>query len=140
MIRQFTKEDSLQAFAIHRANGLPDNCMPEFYTYNEKQELVPNPLLLIKAVHENGHGKPSMMAFVKITGELFLLLDHTVGTPEERWEWLNEFKDWMANEAWKNGLEQISAWVPPEMNDAFGPRLEEMGFVRSPYVCWTLNL
>jgi hypothetical protein len=38
------------------------------------------------------------------------------------------------------GIEQLSAWLPPDIDESFGKRMESMGFVKSPYVCWTLNL
>lgn len=140
MIRQFTQEDESSALEIHRVNELPDNCFPNLYIWNEQCEKVPNPLFMVKAVHQTEDGTPSMMAFVKITGEIFLLLSHEVGTPEQRWEWLKEFKEWVAQEAYRHGLEQISAFVPPEIEESFAKRLQDMGFQKSPYVCWTLNL
>jgi len=139
-IRYFEEKDLLAAHRIHEASGLPDNCFPNLYIKNEKGETVRNPLYIVGAVYENERNVPSMMSFVKITGELFLLLDHDAGTPEELWQWLQDFKEWMAREAWNHGLEQISAWLPPEIELSFAKRMEAMGFVRSPYVCWTLNL
>jgi len=140
MIRAFTSSDLATAKEIYLANGLPENCFPNLYVENGHKIMVANPLFVIKAVRDSPDGKPAMMAFCKLQGEIFLLLDHTVGTPEERWQWLQEFKKWFAHEAWMNGIEQLSAWLPPEVDESFGKRMEEMGFVKSPYVCWTLNL
>ena len=135
MIRPFQREDLEAAQAIHRANELPENCFPNLYEENGQR----NPLYVIRAVVES-EGQPAMMAFAKMTAELFLLVNHQVGTPEERWKQLEAFKEWFANEAWKLGLEQLSAFVPPDVDESFAKRLEAMGFQRTPYVCWTLNL
>jgi hypothetical protein len=140
MIRAFTEKDLAAAREIHKASGLPDNCFPNLYIQNERGELVWNPLFMINAVVENPEGRAAMMAFTKIQGELFLLLDHEAASPEELWKWLQEFKAYMAHEAWKHGLEQLSAWVPEKVEASFAKRLRDLGFVKSSYVCWTLNL
>jgi len=139
IIREFRESDLPAARDIHSANDLPENCFPNLFVYNERGDLVRNPLFMITAVLEGARG-PAMMAFCKLQGELFLLLDHRAGEPEELWQWLIQFKDYMAQEAWKHGLEQLSAWVPKEIDSSFSKRLKDLGFVKSPYVCWTLNL
>jgi len=138
MIRPFTEKDLETAKEIHRANELPEGCLPQL-NIEVDGRTVPNPLFIINAVYEH-QGVPAMMAFCKMQGELFLLLNHEVGTPDERWQWLLEFKGWFALEAWKLGLEQLSAWLPEEIDKSFAKRMEGMGFKKSPYVCWTLNL
>lgn len=141
MIRDFhDKIDLPIAQGIHSDNDLPDGCFPNLYQTNERGELIKNPLFMIRAVCESPEGRPAIMCFCKLQGELFLLIDHTVGTAEDRWKWLQEFKEWMAHEAWRNGLEQLTAWVPPNIDKSFAKRLKEMGFQKSPYECWTLNL
>ena len=125
---------------IHRENELPEGCFPNLYVTNERGELEKNPLFIIRAVCETPEGRPAMMAFGKLQAELYLLIDHKVGTAEERWAWMQEFKDWVAREAWRNGLEQITCWVPPEIDKSFSKRLEKMGFQKSKYVPYTLNL
>jgi hypothetical protein len=139
VIRFFNRNDVPRALEIHKANELPENCFPNLYVLEKGQSLA-NPLFMVRGVYETAAGEPSMMAFVKITGEVFLLVDHTVGTPEERWEQLKEFKEWVKHEAWLNGLEQLSAWLPPEIEASFGKRMIELGFQKSPWVCYTLNL
>lgn len=129
MIRDFELEDILAFEEIHRQNGLPENCRPEFQ----------NPLFIIKRVLEpNAGGRPAMGIFVKITSEVFLLLDHNIGTAEERWEWLKLITADMKRQAYIKGLEEISAWVPDDLVKSFGPRLQELGFQRSPWQSYTL--
>lgn len=139
MIRQFAETDIPAAQAIHAANELPENCFPNLIIDTPQGRAEANPLFVVKGVYLY-EGKPALMSFLKITGELYLLVDHKVGTPEKRWEWLCEFREWMVREAWRLGLEQITAWLPPEIEESFGKRMLEMGFVKSPYSAYTLNL
>lgn len=135
MIRYFDYERDTGAMnAIHEANGLPSNCLPDIGRVDSR-----NPLFLFAGVYSNGE-KPAMMAFLKVTSEVFLLVDHTVGTPEERWQWLRELTEWVKQEAWDRGLDQITAFVPPEIEESFAKRLLDLGFVKSPWQSYTLNL
>ena len=140
MIRDFDLDTDMErAKKIHAANELPENCFPNLTITIEDGEIVANPLFIVKAVYEH-QGKIAMMSFLKVQSELYLLVDHNVGTPEERWKWLCEFKDWMKAEAARQGLEQMSCWIPPEIEESFGKRLIDLGFVRSRYQAYTLNL
>lgn len=138
MIRAFESGDLDRLKEIQAANNLPPQCFPNLVIERDGEE-IPNPLFVVKAVYEH-EGKSAMMSFVKGTAELYLFLDHSIGTPEERWEWLKEFKEYVAHEAWLLGLEQISAWIPNDIEPAFAKRLEEMGFIKSPWSCYSLNL
>lgn len=139
MIRDFENSDIASARAIHAANELPENCFPNMMIVapSGKEEL--NPLFITKAVFEHD-GKPALMAFLKVTAEIFVLVDHSIGTPEERWKWMCEFNEHIKKEAWKHGLEQITAWIPAEIEASFAKRLLEMGYVKSPWQSFTLNL
>ncbi len=139
MIRTFEENDIDTARAIHAANELPENCFPNLFIQTPHGNIESNPLFVVKGVYES-EGKPALMCFCKISGELYLLVDHTMGTPQARWEWLCEFKEWVVREAWRLGLEQITAWLPPEIEESFGKRMLDMGFVKSPYKAYTLNI
>lgn len=139
MIRTFERPDLEAARAIHAANGLDERCFPNLTIETPQGAVEPNPLFIVKSVYEH-EGRPALMSFLKLTSELYLLVDHTVGTPEERWQWMLEFKEHMKQEAWKRGLEQMTAFIPTDIEDSFRKRLEEMGFVRSPWQSYTLNL
>lgn len=139
MIRKFEDSDIPLARAIHIANELPENCFPNLTIQAPSGKEEVNPIFVTKAIYEH-EGKAALMSFLKITSEVYLLVDHAVGTPEERWEWLKELTDHVKQEAWKLGLEQISCWIPPEIEVSFTKRLHELGFVKSPWSCFTLNL
>lgn len=139
MIREFQDEDVKVARTIHAANELPENCFPNLTIKTPTGKEEPNPLFVVKSIYEH-EGKPALMSFLKVTSELYLLVDHSVGTPEERWAWLQEFKEHMKHEAWRLGLEQMTAFVPREIEASFEKRLLDLGFVKSPWQSYTLNL
>lgn len=139
MIRHFSFEEIEKAREIHKANGLDERCFPDLTITTPEGKTEPNPLFMVKEVFEH-EGKPVLMSFLKITSELYLLVDHTVGTPEERWEWLKAFKEHMKVEAWRLGLDQMTAWIPTDIEESFAKRLEVMGFIKSPWQSWTLNI
>ena len=114
---------------IHETNGLPENCFPD----------LADPLFLVKNVVEQD-GKPVMASFLKGTSEIFLIVDHSQGTPEERWAWLCELKEVMVHEAWLRGLSEMTAWIPPEIEKGFAKRLEGLGFCPSAWRSYTLRI
>lgn len=134
MIREFEPKDLPKVMDLLKANDLPVECMPDILIEDE-----PNPLFVVKRVLEH-EGQTAMMCFLKIRSELYFFLDHKVGTPEQRWEWLKEFTEDMKHEAWKKGLDQLTAFVPPDIDESFSKRLEELGFIRSKWVPYSLNL
>lgn len=139
MIRPFELADMERARQIHADNTLPECCFPDLMVEIEGGSEEPNPLFVEKAVYEV-EGKAAMMCFLKIRSELWLLLDHTVGTPEQRMEWLKEFKTYMVRQAWMQGLDQMTAFVPADVEESFAKRLLELGFERSSFQAYSLNV
>ena len=141
MIREFYLDRDLQKMAeIHAANELPPQCLPNLEIEDQETKTkIPNPLFVVKSVLEH-EGVPAMMCFLKLSAEIYLLVDHTVGTPEQRWEWLQDFKNHIAQSAWQLGLEQITCWVPEEIEESFSKRLVDLGFEKSPWRSYSLNL
>jgi hypothetical protein len=123
------KRDSGTLERLHKASNLPQTCLPN----------SDDPLFLRIAVKEH-EGRVVMASALRGACEIYVLVDHTVSTPQERMEWLREIKDYMVQEAFRLGLDQITAWVPTEMEANFGKRLIELGFSRSPWQSYTLNL
>lgn len=141
MIRNFhdDAEDLGEAERIHADGNLDQRCFPDLVIVDGEGKRIPNPLFIEKLVMEQ-HGVPVMMMFLKVTSEVYLLLDHDVATPEQRLAWLTELKNFMAARAIERGLDQMTAFIPTEMEKAFAKRIEEMGFVKSPWQSYTLNL
>jgi len=134
MIRRFEEKDNADVVRIHEQNGLDPACLPDLYIEDE-----PNALYVVKAVKEVA-GEPVMMSFLKVRSELYVLVDHEKGTPEERWEWMKELKEYMVREARIRGLDQMTAFIPPELEESFSKRLAEMGFIKGPWASYSLNI
>jgi hypothetical protein len=138
MIREFNALDGSQLKAIHMKSGLPPNCWPN----------LDNPLYIVKLVGSE-NGRVVQGGFVKLTGEAYVLVDHNFDTPERRWEILQELTVKTLHEAAKpqfgtlalaNGLEDVSAWLPPALVKSFWPRLKSLGFEASPWQSYTALL
>lgn len=138
MIREFTAGDFIHAFELHEASGLDRRCFPKLYL--QVGEKVESNALFIEKAQMEVDGEPVMSCFLKVTSEVYILVDHTKGTPEERFEWLKEMREYMEKKAREHGLSDVTCWVPPEIDKSFGKRLEDLGFVRSPWQSYTLVL
>ncbi len=136
-IREYGEGDLEALRAIHGAQGFP-------YEFPDLR----NPLFLTKLVladDEKGEGEGKGIAgasLLRLTAEAYLLLDPKRGTPKERWAWLLGLHEATRREAWGRGLEDVHAWLPPEIAAKFGRRLRRLGWVRddewTPY-CKRLN-
>jgi hypothetical protein len=139
MIRDYEEEDKQAMHDIHKANELPEACLPDLTITDFEGKEVPNPLFVQKLVYEH-EGKPALMMFLKVTSEVYLILDHEQGTPQERFDWLRDLKNYMAWRAQAQGFDQMTAWIPTDIEPAFQKRLKDLGFQRSAWQSYTLNL
>jgi len=124
-IREYGEGDLEALRAIHAAQGFP-------YAFPDLR----NPLFLTKLVladDEKGEGEGKGIAgasLLRLTAEAYLLLDPKRGTSKERWGWLLGLHEATRREAWGRGLEDVHAWLPPEIAAKFGRRLQRLGWVR----------
>jgi hypothetical protein len=139
MIRSFELGDLEKVKELQEANGLPPGCIPDLMLEDPDGKAIPNPLFVVKRVYEF-EGRAAMMCFVKIRTELYFYIDHTVGTPEQRWEMLKEFTEDIKQQAWKLGLDQMTAFVPPDVDESFAKRMIELGFERTKWIPYSMNL
>lgn len=129
LIRDYNSEDLEAVKSIHASNALPNACLPD----------PENPLFVLGQVVES-KGQVAMAVNVKLNGELFLTLDHSAGTPQELWIALQAISESICAAASAKGLDQLTAWLPPELEESFGKRMLEMGYMRSKWICYTRNL
>ena len=139
-VRAYEQQDLEDLQRIHRAQGFgyafPDLQNPLFLTK----------LVLVGAQHCCAPTRQNCSAIAKekgivgaallrLTAEAYLLLDPNVATPRERWEWLLGLHTATEQEAARRGLEDVHAWLPPEIAAKFGKRLVKLGWVRDDV--WT---
>jgi len=141
-VRAYEEKDLKELERIHGAQGFG-------YTFPD----LSNPLFLTKLVlvGEKAGGKPCLdgalrgdrgalgeeaekgivgAALLRVTAEAYLLLDPKAGSPRERWEWLLGLHAATERDAAARGLEDVHAWLPPEIAAKFGRRLARLGWVR----------
>jgi len=117
---------ALQAFGY----GLPDVNDPVFVGKWAIEEADPA-----------GAGlRVNLAILARLTAEIYMLHDPTAGTPQERW--LRLLKLHGAGEAnlAHMGLHEVHAFLPPEVERAFGRRLIGLGWYKEPWACYTLEL
>jgi len=81
----------------------------------------------------------NLAILARLTAEIYLLHDPMAGTPQERW--LRFLKLHGAGEAnlARMGLREVHAFLPPEVERAFGRRLVGLGWYKEPWACYTLE-
>jgi hypothetical protein len=128
-IRDIEATDNETIVGLYARTGLPENCRPD----------ITDPLFIIKKMVAKD-GETFEAGFLKITGELYLLIDHQLSTPEDRWEALQRLCAEGLAQAARMGLAQVSCWIPPQIEQSFAKRLESLGFEKSKWTCYTANL
>jgi hypothetical protein len=128
-VREYFPEDLQALREIHAAQGfsypLPDLDNPLFVTR----------LVLTEGEESGEGGRIAGAALLRLTAEAYLLLDPRLGTPQERWERILALERAAESDAWRRGLEDVHAWLPPEIAAQFGRRLARRGWVRDDV--WT---
>jgi hypothetical protein len=136
LVRAYEKCDLEDLQRIHAAQGFG-------YAFPD----LSNPLFLTKLVlggdRQRGSGATGSetgqgiigAALLRLTAEAYLLLDPQAGTPRERWESLLTVHTATEQEAKRRGLEDVHAWLPPEIARKFGKRLTRLGWIRDD--TWT---
>ena len=120
-IRPYETSDLEALKAIHARQGFG-------YAFPE----LGNPLFLTKLVLGREEGGKGIVgaSLLRLTAEAYLLLDPEAGTPRERWQWLLGLHEATRRDALARGLEDVHAWLPPEIAGKFGKRLRKLGWVR----------
>ena len=146
LIREYTAADVDALRAMHAAQGfdytLPDLSNPLFVTKLIVEDHVvgarhASSVLEARPASLQGHSERRIVgaALLRLTAEAYLLLDSRAGTPRDRWNWLLALHAAAERDAWRRGLEDVHAWLPPRVAARFGKRLERLGWLRDD--AWT---
>ncbi len=101
---------------------------------------IADPIFLSKLVVEDDAGRLVMAALVRLTSEVYLLLDPQAGTPVERWRRLLGLHAAAEREALARGLDDAHAFLPLQLERAFGRRLRRLGWVKDPWPAYCKKL
>lgn len=127
--REFEPRDRDTTQTVHKQNGLHLACLPD----------TENPLFVTKQVAEIDK-QFALAIFIKVIGEAYLIMNHEVSTPEERWKALQVLVGSIEADAKEKGLQEYSCWVPPEIAKSFDKRLKDLGFIKSEWACYSKPL
>jgi len=111
---------------------------PSRYLSSSRDDEANNKILRaseIQSERREGNSRILGAAFLRLTAEAYLLLDPRAGTPRERWQWLLALHEAARRDAWRRGLEDVHAWLPPPIAQKFGRRLARLGWRRDD--AWT---
>ena len=123
MIRDLQFSDIEDVEKIHRQSGL-DYRMPDL-----KSPLFPIKKICVK------DGEVLGAVALRLCAETFLWLDKQ-RRPQEKLQTMNDLQREVLADAWKNGLDEIHAAIPPI---GFDKRLRQLGWEpdREGWVLWT---
>lgn len=138
-VRLYSDDDLDEIVRIHKANGLPANCLPACCKRDPHGNPVNAPLFFMRKVLEDD-GRIALASFLKLTAEAFLLVDHEYADPERRLLALQKLTACTLSEAAKKGVEDVTAWIPPHLDRSFGDRLVALGFAKSPWPSYSAVL
>ena len=96
---------------------------------------ISDPIFVSKLVVENDEGCAVMASLARLTCEMYLLLDPSAGTPQERYARLLALHSASERDLIARGLDDAHAWLPPEIAKRFGRRLAALGWIRDD--TWT---
>lgn len=153
-VREYHQSDLQALRAMHAAQGfdypLPDLSAPLFVTklvLTEDESAAPGEANSAEscafsgtnfqngAALTEGSAKLLGAAFLRLTAEAYLLLDPKAGTPSDRWRTLLTLHAAAERDAWRRGLEDVHAWLPPPIAKKFGKRVAQLGWLRDD--TWT---
>ena len=126
LIRPYHSTDSEAVKALFVAQNLPYD-QPDF----EKPEF------LVRAILENGTGRPEMALFLRKTAETYLIFDPQTTSKRETIGRILSLTKECIPAASRAGLTDVHAWIPPEIEAKFGKLLIRLGWEREAWVSYS---
>jgi hypothetical protein len=115
ILRQYRESDLERLKEIHRKQGF-EYPMPD----------LSDPTFITGAVMEDGEAQSAL--FLRLTAEAYLFMDPTAGTPRDRWQSFLELHENARAMALKIGLQDVHAFLPPNLGTGFDRRLKKLGW------------
>jgi len=129
VIRPYSESDAAAVKALHVAQALP-YLLPDF----EKPEF------LVRAVLENGTGRPEMFLALRKTAETYLIFDPRTTSKRETIGRILSLTKECIPAAQRAGLTDVHAWIPPEIDEKFGNLLLRLGWKREAWVSYSRRI
>lgn len=128
LIREYNAHDLAALQGIHARRELP-------YRFPDLR----SPLFLSKIVLEE-KSKIVAASLLRLTAEAYVLLDPDFGDPRSRWMALKILHETARGDAVRKGLDDVHCWVPPALSGSFGKRIEQLGWRRERWDCYSRSL
>jgi hypothetical protein len=129
LIREYTDADLAALERMHAAQGFG-------YPFPD----VADPIFLSKLVVEDDAGQPVMASLVRMTAEVYLLMDRSAAPPKASWERLLALHAAAERAARARGLADAHAFLPPQIERTFARRLVRLGWVKDPWPAYCKKL
>lgn len=124
-IERMTKTDNEDLRDIHTRMG-SKYPLPDFT----------GPMFVVGKVVRDDHGRLLGGLAVKVIGEAFLLLDPAL-SDYQKTKAVASLSESAITATRDASLEEVSAWIPQEVETIFAPLLQQLGWMRSPWPCWS---
>lgn len=128
MVRDANSSDLPVIEAIHQASGA-DYRLPD----------LNSPLIVAKKVSVGANGVVGT-CFLRLTAETYLILDPNLD-PKEKFASIEELQSEILLEAYRLGLDDLNARIPPEITKRFTKRLIQLGWQigRPDWSAWSIS-
>src|SRR5690242_19934659 len=118
LIRQFTDDDLQALKRMHSRQGFE-------YAFPD----VSDPIFVSKLVLEDDDSRIAMASLARLTCEMYLMLDPSLGTPQDRFLRIAALHRDGERALVSRGLDDALAWLLPEISRRFGMSLRAVGWV-----------
>lgn len=98
-----------------------------------------SPVVAGKMIVHDHRGQVSAAGCIKLVGEAFLWLNLDAST-REKIRAIRKLSQGMADTGRLSGIEEVTCWVPPEIEPQFAHMLASLGWIKSPWPTWTILL
>jgi hypothetical protein len=130
IVRDYEPSDREAVEQLHRLQGM-DYKFPD----------IDQPLFLVRKVCLDDAGKIIGTEFLKLQCEAYLMLSPDL-SPTEKASVITELSPVVEQEAYKQGLDTIAAYIPEDISKRFTKRLKLLGWdtARTGWVTWFREL
>jgi len=147
-IREYEMSDLATLGRMHAAQGfgypLPDLESPLFLSKlvleDDSEDLEPRREEADQKSPRESTSRVTMAILQRLTAETYLLHDPAAGTPRRRWQSFLALHDAARRAAAAHGLDDVQAFLPPQIARAFGRRLARLGWTRDPWPCFSRRI
>lgn len=129
-VRDYDPADKADIEKLHSLMGM-DYKFPD----------IDQPLFLVKKTCVNDKGEVVGTAFLRLQAEAYLIVSQDLDS-EEKMDVISQLSPALDEAAYSQGLDDIVAYIPQEIELKFSKRLYRLGYakIRQGWNCWVKEL